>query len=158
MQRNLKQLFLNVTYFKLTGEECRIYLFIFLIFIFTSYPRNIHEKKIYTHETSTRKNVGPTKYPRKKLLDPRNTHEKKSYSHEREKLLEPTKYPRQKILDLQNIREKNLEPMKYSRKKGSDPRNTHEKEIGSHEISTRKKFRTTNVRWHDGTRHIGPPR
>ena len=34
-------------------------------------PRNIHEKKIRTHEISTRRNFGPTKYPREKNSDPR---------------------------------------------------------------------------------------
>ena len=43
-----------------------------------------HEKKFWTHEIPTRKNLGPTNYPRKKVWDPRNTHEKK---------LGPTKYP-----------------------------------------------------------------
>ena len=38
-------------------------------------PRNIHEKKILTHEIPTRKNFRPTEYPREKILDPLNTHE-----------------------------------------------------------------------------------
>ena len=45
-------------------------------------PRNTHDKKFQTHEISTRKNLGPTKYPREKTLDPRNTHEKKVRTHE----------------------------------------------------------------------------
>ena len=32
-------------------------------------PRNTHEKKFGTHETSTRKNLRHTKYPREKFSD-----------------------------------------------------------------------------------------
>ena len=55
-------------------------------------PRNTHEKKfgpmkdqrekIRTKEITTRKNVGPKKYPREKIWDPRNTHEKKCQTNE----------------------------------------------------------------------------
>ena len=37
--------------------------------------RNTHEKKFQTHEIPTKKNFGPKKYPREKILDSRNTHE-----------------------------------------------------------------------------------
>ena len=37
----------------------------------------IHEKKNWTHEIPTRRNFGPTKYPRENILDPQNTHEGK---------------------------------------------------------------------------------
>ena len=53
------------------------------------YPRSTHEKKLWTHEIPTRKNLGPTKYPREKIWDPRdkmwdprNTHEKKFGTYE----------------------------------------------------------------------------
>ena len=39
-------------------------------------------EKFWTHEIPTRKNVGPTKYPREKMLDPLNTHEKTFRTHE----------------------------------------------------------------------------
>ena len=75
-----------------------------------------------------RKTLGPTKYPREKVLDQRNNHEKKLWTHEipTRKNLIPTKYPRENILD---------------------PRNTHEKNFRTHE--------GTIARWHvthDGTR------
>ena len=60
-------------------------------------PRNTRKnfgpaRKFWTHETPTRKNFrptkypqeknfGPTKYPRENILDPRNTHEKKFWTH-----------------------------------------------------------------------------
>ena len=68
------------------------------------------------------KNLGPTKYPREKILDPRNTHEKN---------LGPTKYPREKMW-------------------GS--RNTHNKIFWTHRIPRRKIFEPTKAQWHDGTR------
>ena len=47
-------------------------------YIFTSYPRekildpqNTHEKKYWTHEIPTTRNIGPTKYPRQEILDPK---------------------------------------------------------------------------------------
>ena len=67
-------------------------------------PRNTHEKKFETHKISTRKNLGPTKYPPEKILHPRNIHQKKFGTHELStiKKLRPTKYPRENILDLRN--------------------------------------------------------
>ena len=69
-------------------EEYGIYLFIFLAYIFTSYPRNMHQNKIFdsqkthekkpwTHEITTRRNFVTTKYPREKISDPQNIHENK---------------------------------------------------------------------------------
>ena len=91
-------------------------------------PLNIHEKTFRTHEIPTRKNLGPTKYPREKISDPRNTQGKKFETHE---------IPTTKI---------------------RDPQNTHRKIFWTHEIPTRKIFRPTKARWHrihenhDGTR------
>ena len=44
-------------------------------------PQNTHEKKFGTHEIPTRRNWGPTKYPREKIEDPQNTHWKKLMTH-----------------------------------------------------------------------------
>ena len=53
-------------------EECGgIYLFLFLFYMFTSYPQNVHEK-----------NFRPTNYSREKILDSQTTHEKNFWSHE----------------------------------------------------------------------------
>ena len=38
-----------------------------------------HTRKFWTHKTPTRKNLGPTKYPRQKIFDPRNTDEGTMY-------------------------------------------------------------------------------
>ena len=46
--------------------------------MFTSYQRNIQEKKFRTHAIPVRKNFGPTKYLREKL----RTHEKNFWIHE----------------------------------------------------------------------------
>ena len=40
-----------------------------------------NERKCWTHEIPTRKNLGPTKYSREKILNPRNTHEKEIGTH-----------------------------------------------------------------------------
>ena len=85
--------------------------------------------KYLTHVIPTRKNVGHTKCPRKKMLDPRNTH-KKIFGPAR-KYFGPTKYPRENILNL---------------------RNTHDKKFRTHEITTRKNFGLTKARWHGGKR------
>ena len=103
--RNRKQLFLS--------EECGIYLFLFLTYILTSYPRNIYEK-----------NFGPTKHQREKGLDPQNTHDEKFWTH---------KIPTRKKFEPQNIHEKTI----------LDPRKTNEKKIRTHEIPTRKNFEPT---------------
>ena len=42
-------------------------------------PRNTHVKTFWTHEISTKKNFGLTKYPGKKNLNPRNTYEGPSW-------------------------------------------------------------------------------
>ena len=35
------------------------------------HPRNTHEIKFWTHQITTRKYIGPTKYQQEKLFDPR---------------------------------------------------------------------------------------
>ena len=47
------------------------------------------------HDMPTRKNIGPTKYPREKTLDQLNTRKKKFETHEipKKKNFGPTKYP-----------------------------------------------------------------
>ena len=40
------------------------------------------KEKFGTHEIPTRKQLGATKYPRKKIWEPRNTHKKKFVTHE----------------------------------------------------------------------------
>ena len=75
----------------------------------------------------TRESLGPTKYPREKILDPRNTHEKK---------LGPTKYPGESFLG---------------------PRNTHEQKFWPHEIPTSRNFGLTKYpRRHDGAMALNP--
>ena len=54
---------------------------LFLIRPTTENDEITHERKFWTHEIPTRKNLGPAKYPRGKTLDPRNTHEKKFVTH-----------------------------------------------------------------------------
>ena len=131
-----------------------------------------HKRKSWTHKIPTRKNFGPTKYPREKIWDPRNTHEKKFETHEipTRKYFGPTKYPRQKILDPRNTHEKkfrtneiptrkNLGTTKYPREKILDPPNTHEKKFETHEIPTRKYFGPTKYpRRQDGTDGSRPTR
>ena len=97
----------------------------------TRYVWNIYEKKICTHEISTRKNFGPTKISTRKTFEPQNTHEKKFWTHENihEKKCWPPKYPQEKTLDLRNTHEKNFGPTKYPREKFLDLRNTHEKKF-----------------------------
>ena len=79
VQRNWRQLFLSVTCSVFTEGECGIYLFLFLTYMFTSNPQNVHVKKLWTHKIPIKKNFGPTKPARK--------------------IFEPTKYTREKILD-----------------------------------------------------------
>ena len=55
-----------------------------------------HEKIFWAHEIPTRKNFGPTKYPREKIwTDEGNTHEKKFRTRKIPTRLSfgPTKYP-----------------------------------------------------------------
>ena len=42
------------------------------------YQQNAHMKKFQTPEVSTRKTLGPTKYPQERISDPWNTHKKNS--------------------------------------------------------------------------------
>ena len=44
--------------------------------------RNTHQKKFWTHEIPTGKDLGPIKYPRENILDPRDIHEKKFWTQE----------------------------------------------------------------------------
>ena len=86
MQRNWKQPFLSVTYSELIGRGVwHLFIHIPRLYIHElpkKYapeqnfrltkdsrekildPRNNHEKKFCNHEIPTRKNFGPTKYPR----------------------------------------------------------------------------------------------
>ena len=59
-------------------------------------PGNTHEKKLRTHDISTRKNFGPTKYPREKISNARNTHEKRPWTNKipSTKSFGPTRYRR----------------------------------------------------------------
>ena len=70
------------------------------------YPRNTHEKESWTQKIPTRKNLEPTKYPRKHILDspntqeknnsnPRNTYDKKSWNIHKKKI-ETHKIPTRK--------------------------------------------------------------
>ena len=64
-----------------------------------------HEKIFWAHEIPTRKNFGPTKYPREKIwTDEGNTHEKKFRTRKIPTRLSfgPTKYPLEKILNPRN--------------------------------------------------------
>ena len=93
VQRNWKQLVLSVTYSICTeGGVWQLFIFILHLCILelpTKHPRekfldpqSTHEKKFWTHEIPTRKNVGPTEYSQEKMLDPRNTNEKIFRIHE----------------------------------------------------------------------------
>ena len=96
------------------GKECGIYLLTFLSYIFTSYPGNIHEKKFCTHKVSTRKNVEPTKYPRKKNSWTPDILTRKTFG--------PTKYPREKKSRTHKIlTRKRFRLTKYPREKCWDP-------------------------------------
>ena len=81
VQRNWKQLLLKLIPNQL-GEKCGIYLFILVTYKFTSYTRNTHEKKFHTSKRPTRKNFGPAKYPREKILGPRTDHKRNFCTHE----------------------------------------------------------------------------
>ena len=99
----------------LLGQECGI-SHLYIHEVPTKHPReifldlqNANEKKLYP-QNLTRKNFGPTKYPREEISDPRNNLEKK---------FGPTKYPRKK----------NFKLTKYKLEKIQKPRNTHKKVI-----------------------------
>ena len=93
------------------GEEYGIYLLIFLTYIFTIYPQNIHKNKI---------------------LNPWNTHNKKSWAYEipTRRNFVPTKYPW----------EKNLDPQDTQKKKTSNPQDTQKKRIWTHKIDLLLSF------------------
>ena len=122
----------------LLGEEGGIYIFLCLTHIFTTYLRNIHEKKNLGPENTHEKKFWTYEIPKRKNLDPQNTHEKKLWTHEistRENF-GPTKYPR-------NTHKKKSWTHEIATRKNLDPRNTHEKKFWFHEISTRKNFGPT---------------
>ena len=113
--RNLKQLFLSVTYSELNGER------VWHLFV--------HIPQLYIHEL-------PRKYSREKILHPQSIHEKKCWTHEIP--------PKKKFLDPPHTHEKNLWTHEIpTRKKISNPQNTHEKKIQTHEIPTRKMLGPT---------------
>ena len=113
--RNLKQLFLSVTYSELNGER------VWHLFV--------HIPQLYIHEL-------PRKYSREKILHPQSIHEKKCWTHEIP--------PKKKFLDPPHTHEKNLWTHEIpTRKKISNPQNTHEKKIQTHEIPTRNMLGPT---------------
>ena len=113
--RNLKQLFLSVTYSELNGER------VWHLFV--------HIPQLYIHEL-------PRKYSREKILHPQSIHEKKCWTHEIP--------PKKKFLDPRHTHEKNLWTHEIpTRKKISNPQNTHEKKIQTHEIPMRKMLGPT---------------
>ena len=61
-------------------------------------------KDFGTNEVPMRKNFGPTKYPREKILDTQITQEKKFWTYKipTRKNFGPTKYTRKKILNRKN--------------------------------------------------------
>ena len=63
------------------GNSFHFYLYIYIFYVFTSYPQNIHETKCWTQKLPTGKNFGPTKQPREKGFNPQNSHEKKFRTH-----------------------------------------------------------------------------
>ena len=81
-------------------------------YIFMNYPENTHKKKSWTHKIPTRRNIGPKKYPRQKIVYPQNTNQHKFWAHEwaheipRRRSFKPTKHPQEKALDPRNAREK----------------------------------------------------
>ena len=90
---------------------------LFLIRPTTENYKITHERKFWSHkkkfrgqEIPTRKDFGPTNYPKKKIWDPRNTHEKILGTHEipTRKYFGPTTYPQRQggavPLDLQDPR------------------------------------------------------
>ena len=87
-------------------------------------------KKYWTHEIPTRKNVGPTKHPRKKLVLTKYPQGKKFWTY---------KLPTRKILGLS----------KYPPEKLLDPHNTYEKKCWTSEISMKKNLGPTKAQWHE---------
>ena len=61
--------------------------------------QNTHEKQFRTHEITTRKSFGPTKYPRENFWTHEIPRRRGKHFWTREK------YPREKISDTQNTRE-----------------------------------------------------
>ena len=108
------------------GEECGIYVFLFLLYIFTSYPQNLHVKK--------------------NLVDPRNSHEKKSWAHENtheKKSWAQENTHEKKSWTHEKTTAKNFGPTKYSRKKNLDPQNARERKFRTYKIPKRKNFGPT---------------
>ena len=130
--------FLSVTCSVLVeGGVWHFFIFSFLFYMITSYPRNIHGKKI-----------GPTKYPWGKILNPQNTHETKFRTHEipMRKNFGPTKYPQENNLISRNTHGKKIGSAKYSREKCGQ-RNTHKEKFWIHEGTVELDSRD-----YDGTR------
>ena len=91
-------------------------------------PRNIYEKKFWTHKIPTRKNLEPTKFTQEKILNPRNAHEKSFRIHEitTRKNFGSTKYPREKRFGhTRCVPEKILEPRKHDGTMARDSRDPH---------------------------------
>ena len=83
-------------------------------------PWNTHYKKLWTHKILLRKNVGPTKYPKEKLLEVGNIRNKKCWITEistHKKNFGPRKYPLEKIVDPQNTLEKKCWTYKIPKRK-----------------------------------------
>ena len=111
-----------------------------LLFLMQQTPENYkiaHERKFWSCEIPTRKNLGPTKYPQEEIGDPRNTHEEKSETH---------KIPTQKNQDPQNMHQKKLRIRKIRTRKILDPQTTHKGMMAwwyeTHDDTQRTKFST----------------
>ena len=101
-------------------------------------PWNTHYKKLWTHKILLRKNVGPTKYPKEKLLEVGNIHNKNCWITEistHKKNIGLRKYPLEKIVNPQNTHKKKM----------LDQRTTHKKKWWTHEIPTRKILDSGNT-------------
>ena len=87
-------------------------------------------------ETSSKYFFGPTKNPRKKILDSQNTNKKKFRTN---------KMSTKKNYIYEITTRKNIGPSNYRREDILDPRNTHEKNVWIHE-----------ARWHETHDCKGP--
>ena len=74
-----------------------MYIVISLI-VFVKNYEIAHERKFWTQEILTRKNLRPTKYSQKISWEPQNTLKKiETYEIPATKIFGPTKYPREKV-------------------------------------------------------------
>ena len=129
--------FLSVTCSVLVeGGVWHFFIFSFLFYMITSYPRNIHGKKI-----------GPTKYPWGKILNPQNTHATKFRTHEipMRKNFGPTKYPQENNLISRNTHGKKIGSAKYSREKCGPTKYSQGKILDPRRHGG---TRLTRLRWH----------